>query len=559
MKPAFAAFTLASILTLPLSAGSQTVAAHAALSTISPIATSIGLATLRAHGNAIDAAVAVSFALAVVHPQAGNIGGGGFLIYYEAKTKSVWALDYREVAPLDAKRDLYVQANGDPNLSIRTGPLAAGVPAAVAGLGEMHQRFGRRPWSELVGPAIRVARDGFPVDLQLSSDLVIAAKERHIDQFPATAALFYPEGKAIAPGAPLVQKDLAQTLARIARSGAGSFYEGGLADGIVNAVKGHGGLLSLRDLREYKPLWRAPIRIDWGKYSLYTMPPPSGGAIVMGESLSILSGVDLRGSGMNTARTIHLIAEAERRAWIDRNRYLGDPAVTRIPYRELFSEQHASRWRATIDPAHATPTSALAAADQFEDAPHTTHISIVDQEGNIAAITTTLNENFGSGFVVPGAGFFLNNDMDDFTVTAGRPNAHELSQAEANTIAPQKRMASSMAPTIILKDNAPWLVLGTRGGATIPTTLLQVFLNMTLFGQSLYDAVAAPRYHEQALPDVIFYERDRSTPALLDQIVQLGHAVREREPIGDVHAILIESGKLTAVADPRNGGASGGY
>jgi len=289
------------------------------------------------------------------------------------------------------------------------------------------------------------------------------------------------------------------------------------------------------------------------------MPPPSGGAIVMGESLSILSGIDLRGSGMNTARTIHLIAEAERRAWIDRNRYLGDPAVTRIPYRELFSEQHASRWRATIDPAHATPTSTLAAADQFEDAPHTTHISIVDEEGNIAAITTTLNENFGSGFVVPGAGFFLNNDMDDFTVTAGRPNAHELSQSEANTIAPQKRMASSMAPTIILKDNAPWLVLGTRGGATIPTTLLQVFLNMTLFGQSLYDAVAAPRYHEQALPDVIFYERDRSTPALLEQIVQLGHAVRERAPIGDVHAILIESGKLTAVADPRNGGASGGY
>ena len=559
MKRALAAFILASIVVLPLSAGSQTVAAHAALSTISPIATSVGLATLRRGGNAIDAAVAVSFALAVAHPQAGNIGGGGFLVYYEAKTRSVWALDYREVAPLDAKRDLYVQANGDPNPSIRTGPLSAAVPASVAGLSEMHRRFGSRSWAELLAPAIRLARDGFAIDLQLSSDLVIAAKERHIDQFPSTAALFYPDGKAVAAGARLVQTDLAQTLERLARGGAAGFYEGNLAGGIVKAVKDHGGLLSLRDLREYKPIWRAPIRIVCGRYSLYTVPPPSGGAIVLGESLSILSTLDLAASGRSTARTIHLMAEAERRAYIDRNKYLGDPAVTRIPYRELFSEQHARRWRSTIDPAHATATSTLAAPEQFEDPPHTTHFSIVDADGNIAAVTTTLNENFGSGFVVPGAGFFLNNDMDDFTVTVGRPNAHEMSQSEANAIAPQKRMASSMTPTIILKDNIPWLVLGTRGGATIPTTVLQVFLNMTVFGQSLYDAVAAPRFHEQALPDVIFYERERPTPALLDQIVQLGHAVREREPIGDVEAILIEPGRLTAVADPRNGGASGGY
>jgi len=240
-------------------------------------------------------------------------------------------------------------------------------------------------------------------------------------------------------------------------------------------------------------------------------------------------------------------------------KYLGDPAVSRIPYRDIFSEQRLRRWRATIDPAHATPTSTLAAPEQFDEAPHTTHFSIVDAEGNIAAVTTTLNENFGSGFVVPGAGFLLNDDMDDFTVTVGQPNGHELSQSEANIIAPQKRMASSMTPTIILRNNVPWLVLGTRGGATIPTTILQVFLNMTVFGQSLYDAVAAPRFHEQALPDVIYYERERATPALLEQIVQLGHAVKEREPIGDVHAILIEKGRLTAVADPRNGGASGGY
>jgi gamma-glutamyltranspeptidase/glutathione hydrolase len=559
MKRTLAALLVASMVALPLSAGSQTVATHGALSTISPIATSVGLAALRGGGNAIDAAVAVSFALAVAHPQAGNIGGGGFLIYYEAKTKSVWALDYREVAPLDAKRDRYVQANGDPNLTVRTGPLSAGVPAAVAGLAEMHHRFGRLPWPVLVAPAIGLARDGFTVDLQLSSDLVVAAKDRHIDQFPSTTAVFYPEGKAIVAGARLVQTDLARTLERIAQGGAADFYDGGLAGGIVKAVKGHGGLLSLRDLREYKAIWRAPIRIDSGIYSLYTMPPPSGGAIVLGESLSILSALDLAASGQGTARTIHLVAEAERRAYIDRNRYLGDPAVNLVPFRELFSEQHVRRWRATIDPAHATATSTLGAPDQFDDAPHTTHFSVVDAEGNIAAITTTLNENFGSGFVVPGAGFFLNDDMDDFTVTVGKPNGQELLQSEANAIAPQKRMASSMTPTIILRNNVPWLVLGTRGGATIPTTVLQVFLNMTVFGQSLYDAIDAPRFHQQAIPDVIDYERNRVTPAFLDQLAQLGHSVREREPIGDVQAILIEGGKLTAVADPRNGGASGGY
>jgi gamma-glutamyltranspeptidase/glutathione hydrolase len=559
MKRGLTAFALAGFVALPISAGSQTVATHAALSTISPIATSVGLATLRGICNAIDAAVAIAFALAVAHPQAGNIGGGGFLVYYEAKTKAVWALDYREVAPLDAKRDLYVQADGSPNLSIRTGPLASGVPASVAGLAEMHHRFGRRPWAELIAPAIGLARGGFPVDLQLSADLVVAARERHIDQFPSTATLFYPGGKAISAGTRLVQDDLGRTLERIARSGAATFYDGGLADAIVKAVKSHGGVLSLRDLREYKPVWRAPIRIDSGPYSLYTMPPPSGGAIVLGESLAILSTLNLAAGGANTARTIHLIAEAERRAYIDRNKYLGDPAVARIPYRDLFSDQHVQRWRATIDPLHATPTATLASPEQVEEPAHTTHYSVVDAEGNIAAVTTTLNENFGSGFVVPGAGFFLNDDMDDFTVTAGKPNGQELSQSEANGIAPQKRMASSMAPTIILRNNTPWLVLGTRGGATIPTTILQVFLNMTVFGQSLYDAVAAPRFHEQALPDVISYERERATPALLDQIVQLGHAVKERAPIGDVHAILIEPGKLTAVADPRNGGASGGY
>jgi gamma-glutamyltranspeptidase/glutathione hydrolase len=513
---------------------------------------------LRKGGNAIDAAVAVSFALAVAHPQAGNIGGGGFLVYYDAKEKTVWTLDYREVAPLAATRDMYLEKDGTPSKASQIGPMAGGVPGTVAGLSAMLARFGTRPWPELIAPAIRLAREGVRVDSEMTIALTDEQQKRHIDNFPTTALVFYPNGKPLAPGATLVQGDLAETLERIAINGPREFYEGGTAKKIVESMQVAGGIIGYRDLREYKPVWRAPIRIRYRDYDIYTMAPPSGGGLILGETLGILSGFDLVASGFQTPRTIHLLAEAERRAYMDRNKYLGDPGNVRIPYRELLSDERAKAWRASIDLDKASSTQTLTEPAHNEPS-HTTHFSIIDAAGNIASVTTTINDNFGSGFIIGGAGFLLNNEMDDFTVAPGKPNIYGLVQGSANAIEPGKKMASSMSPAIVMRNGAPYLVFGTRGGATIPTTMLQVFLNITVWKKSLYEAIAAPRYHEQALPEDIQYERGKTPKDLIGKMIAMGHGMREREPIGDVHAIMIDHGTITAVADPRHGGAAGGY
>jgi len=541
-------------------AGSSVVASKAALSTVSPKATQIGLSVLKHGGNAIDAAVAVSFALAVTHPQAGNLGGGGFLVYYDAKTKSVWTLDFREIAPGAAKRDMYVQADGNSSTATRTGPLAAGVPGSVAGLEMMHDRFGSKSWRSLIDPAAQLARDGIIVDAQLAEDLASEKKQRNIDQFASTAAIFFPNGQPLAAGAKLVQKDLAGTLDRVAALGAREFYEGETAKRLIESLRDAGGIIGYRDLREYRPVWRAPIAIKYGNYTLYTMAPPSAGGLVLGETLNILAGYDLASLGFQTPKSIHLELEAERRAYIDRNKYLGDPATTRIPYRELLSEDRAKAWRATIRSNASTPTIQLnEPGSVLAESNHTTHFTIIDAQGNIVAFTTTLNDNFGSGWVVPGCGFLLNDEMDDFTTAPGKPNMYGLVQGAANSIEPGKRMASSMSPTIVLKSGKPFMALGTRGGATIPTSILQVFLNVVVFDKSLYDAIAAPRWHHQGLPEELSFERGMAPKETVDALLAMGHAIKEREPIGDVHAIQILNGKIIAVADPRHGGAAGGY
>jgi gamma-glutamyltranspeptidase / glutathione hydrolase len=541
-------------------AGSHIVASKAALSTASPYATSVGLAVLKRGGNAIDAAVAVEFALAVAQPQAGNIGGGGFLVYYDAKTKGVWTLDFRETAPAAAKRDMYLLADGKVSPEIRTGPRAAAVPGTVAGLAAAHERFGTRPWKELLAPAISLARDGFTVDGTLAADLADEKKDRSIDAIPSTKTIFYPEGAPLAAGAKLVQTDLAMTLERIAALGAAGFYDGDTATRLVESMRGGGGVISFRDLHEYKPLWRAPLKIAFGEYSLFTVAPPSGGGIVLAEALNILSGYDLASAGFQTPAAIHLQAEAERRAAIDRSRYIGDPAMARIPYRDLLSPQRAAQWRTSINPKQATPTASLTEpATTIAEGNHTTHFSIVDTEGNIVSLTTTINENFGSGFVVAGCGFFLNNSMDDFSAGAGKPNRYGMIQSTANAIDPGKRMTSSMTPTIVFKGGRPFLVMGTPGGPSIPTTLLQVLLNVIVFKKPLADAIAAPRYHQQGLPEDIFYEQTRAPQPLIDALGAMGHGVRAREPIGDVQAIQFDGGRIIAVADPRGGGAAGGF
>ncbi|HSP32822.1 MAG TPA: gamma-glutamyltransferase, partial [Thermoanaerobaculia bacterium] len=399
-----------------LHAGSSITATNAALATASPYATQAGLAVLKNGGNAIDAAVAVAFVLSVVHPQAGNIGGGGFLVYYDAKTKGMWALDFREVAPIAAKPNMFVLADGKVSAEIRTGPRAAGVPASVAGLAAAHERFATRTWKDLLAPAIALARDGFMVDDALARALATEKSARNIDQFATTAAIFYPGGKPLTAGTKLVQSDLAATLERIAAGGAAAFYRGDIAIRAVDSIKSAKGIITDRDLRDYKPLWRSPLKIDFGEYAVFTVPPPSAGGIVLAEALNILSGFDLARSGFATARTVHLEAEAERRAAIDRNRYIGDPSTARIPYRQLLSSARADQWRSSIKPDRATPSLTLTEPPaSIAESTHTTHFSIADAQGTIVSLTTTLNDDFGSGFVVGGCGFFLNDAMDDFS------------------------------------------------------------------------------------------------------------------------------------------------
>jgi gamma-glutamyltranspeptidase/glutathione hydrolase len=520
---ATAAIALFCLLSSPAPA-SQIIAKKAALSTASPLATRAGLAVLQRGGTAADAAVAVAFTLAVVHPQAGNLGGGGFLVYYDARSRGIWTLDFREMAPRAATRMMFAKTPA-------AGALAAGVPGTVAGLDAMHRKFGTRPWKELLDPAIALAREGPRADAELAADIAAAKKDRALD---LPAALPPPE--------------LAATLLRLAEHGARDFYDGEIAKKLVEAVRGAGGNLGFRDLREYEALWRAPIKLRYGPYDIYTAPPPSGGGLVIGETLNILSGDDLTATGFQTVKTLHLLIEAQRRAAIDRNRYIGDPLGARIPYRDLLSQARAEQWRKTIDPARSTATDSLTAPrDLPTEGEHTTHFTIADSAGNVASLTTSLGDNFGSGFLVPGLGFFLNNAMADFT-TAG-PNALD----------PLKRPASSLCPVIVLRDAKPFLALGSRGGPAIPTTILQVLLNVVAYGKSLQEAVAAPRYHHQAVPEEMFYERGRASMPVVNGLNAMGHGVSARDAIGDVHAILFENGRLIAVADPRRGGAAGGF
>lgn len=541
-------------------AGSQITASRAALSTVSPLTTQVGLSVLKSGGNAADAAVAVAFALVAAHPQAGNLGGGGFLVYFEAKTGSVWTLDFRETAPAAAKREMYATKDGSVSVSSRTGALASAVPGSVAGLAALHEKFGSRDWKDLLQPAIALATDGIPVDETLNADLARAKSERAIDSFAPTATTFFPEGKPLPAGSVLKQPDLAATLDRMANGGPSEFWSGETAKRLVDSVRKAGGILSLRDLREYKPIWRAPVKLHFGTYDVYTMAPPSAGGIVIGETLNILSGFDLRGAGFQTPKALHLYAESFRRAYLDRIKYVGDPTNRRIPFAELLSAERARLWRASIQPARATSSASLVEpGNTVTEGTETTHFTIADEEGNIVAFTTTLNENFGSGFVVPGCGFFLNNSMDDFTASANHPDRTGSMRGVVNAIEPGKRTASSMSPVIILRAGKPFLALGTRGGQAIPTTVLQVLMNVIVYGKSLSDAVAAPRYHHQAYPDEIQYERGRATQATLDLLNAMGHGVRERDTIGDVHALQFTGGKIIAVADPRAGGAAGGY
>jgi gamma-glutamyltranspeptidase/glutathione hydrolase len=498
-------------------AGGSITAKKAALSTAHPLATKVGLATMQRGGNAADAAVAVALALAVVRPQSGCLGGGGFATYYDAQTHGVWTLDFRETAPRAATKDT------------RSGASAAGVPGTLAGLHALHERFGSRPWKELAQPALLLAREGAREDPELAADVEAARKNRKLE-LPDV----------------LPPPELAATLQRIAENGARDLYEGDLAKKLVEDSRAAGGVIGFRDLREYQPIWRAPLKLLYGPYEIYSVAPPSGGGLVIGEALNILADDNLAASGFQTTASLYLLIEAQRRAYIDRNRYLGDPANTRIPYREILSRKRAVQWRKTIGERVVSTAILSEPGDLAAQGEHTTHFTIADTHGSIVAFTTSLGDDFGSGFLVPSLGFFLNDANADFTV---RPNQIE----------PGKRAASSLAPTIVLREGKPFLAIGSSGGAAIPTTILQVFLNVVVYRKSLPDAVAAPRYHHSAVPDELAIERGRAPQSTIDALNERGNGVSFRTAIGDVHAILFENGRLIAVADPRRGGAAGGF
>ncbi len=516
----------------------------------------VGVEILKKGGNAADAAVAVGFALAVTWPEAGNIGGGGFWISRDSRGRVV-VVDFREIAPRAARRDLFVRPRARGLVPSSTeGPLASGVPGSVAGLSLAHRRTGRLPWKTVVNPAVRLAREGFVVSEAVFRSLSSAEHRERLAKDPETARIYLPNGAPPPVGSVLKQPDLARTLEAIRDRRDDGFYRGRVARQIEAGQQNDGGLISRGDLARYEARIRNPVRFKFGDTEILTTPAPSSGP-VLAEMAMIAGYLGLEKFKTRDPASAHLLAEIEKRAFRDRNAYLGDPAFPRVRQSLLTNPVRLRRLAASIDPLRSTPSGSLPASEK--EKPSTTHFSVMDDAGGAVSVTTTLNDSFGNGRVAPGLGFLWNNEMDDFATKPGQPNAYGLIQGEANEVAAGKRMLSSMCPSIAVAGGRNVLVWGTPGGSTIPTTNLQVLLEFLPRGESLAAAVAAPRFHQQDYPDQIQIERGRFDPAWIAALERLGHAVVERkpkdDPIGRVHAIARRAdGTLTAVADPRGGG-----
>jgi gamma-glutamyltranspeptidase / glutathione hydrolase len=512
----------------------------------------VGIAILEGGGNAADAAVAVAFALAVTWPEAGNIGGGGFWTSRDA-AGNVLTLDFREMAPRAARRDLYTTARaGGPPPSSLEGPLASGVPGSVAGLALAHRRAGRLPWKTVVDPAVKLARDGFVMTAAISES--IADEQKRLAADIPTARVFLPGGAPPAPGAVFRQPDLARTLEAIRDRGEDGFYRGRVARTIEDGQKRAGGLITRGDLARYEARVRKPVRFRFEGLDIVTPPAPSSGPVLAEMALmAAIAGPDrIRTAGPESA---HWLAEIEKRAFRDRNRWLGDPAFATFDPKLFTDTARLKALVATINPDRATPIAQLPSLPG--EKPTTTHFSVIDDDGMAVSVTTTLNDSFGNARVAPGLGFLWNNEMDDFATRPGEPNMYGLIQGESNAVGPGKRMLSAMCPSIAASAGKVVLVWGTPGGSTIPTTNLQVLLNRVLRRQSLEDAVAAPRFHQQDRPDAIQIERGRFDAAWIDALRAMGHEITERGRIGSVHAIAVDpDGTLRPVADPRGSGAA---
>ena len=524
----------------------------------SAIGSAVGVEILKQGGNAIDAAVATAFAMAVTWPTAGNIGGGGFLIWHGADGEAT-AFDFREKAPLAATENMYLDEDGNVrDNSNHDGILAVGVPGTIAGLELAHQRLGLLPWEDLLQPAIDLARNGIPISWHLHDSF--KHHEASWDKYPSSAKIFlHEDGTFYQPGEIWVQDDLAETLERIQEKGKDGFYKGKTASLIADYMKKNGGIITLEDLDKYEAIERAPIRGTYRGHEIISMPLPSSGGVVIVQMLNILEGYDLKKIGHNSGLYLHLLTEAMRRAYADRANFLGDPDMNEyMPVALLTSKEHAEKQRATIDPDHASESDPAKFAEIYESE-QTTHFSVADKYGNMVSMTYTLEHGYGSKIVVEGAGFLLNNEMGDFNAQPGVTNARGVIGTEANQIRPEQRMLSSMTPTIVAKNGVPLFATGTPGGKTIINTTLQTILNVIDHGMNIARALDAGRIHHQWLPDRTRVETGVISPDSMKIYQEKGHTTYETSAIGSAMAVYRdpETGIVSGAADPRaeDGGA----
>jgi gamma-glutamyltranspeptidase / glutathione hydrolase len=552
-----------------------THAQHAMVASVHELASRAGVEILRDGGNAVDAAVATGFALAVVHPQAGNLGGGGFLLLRNASGETHF-IDFREKAPAAATENMYLDAQGNvlPESSKDSsvvGYRSVGVPGSVAGLVYAEKKYGKLSLEKVMAPAIKLARDGFPLAYEDTQDL---KEDEYLAQFPESKRIFQRDGNYYQLGELFKQPELAHTLERIAKD-PDDFYHGAMARELAAAIHKGGGLITAADLAAYEVKEREPIRGSYRGYDIISAPPPSSGGVALVEILNILEGFDLTKFGNRSADAIHLEVEAFRRAFYDRTDFMGDPDFAKIPVAQLVDKKYAAAWRESIDPNRATPSKDLKrpsftelervaqsqrSAVAVREPENTTHYSVVDAEGNAVAVTTTLNDSFGSRVTAEGLGFLLNDEMDDFAAKQGVPNAYGLIQGPANTIGPGKRPLSAMTPTIVLKGGKLFLVLGSPGGPTIITTVANVIIGVIDFSLDIQEAVNAPRFHHQWLPDQIFVE-DRLSPDTMNLLRSKGYELKVRHFWGDGECIMVDpkTGERLGASDGRNNGKAVGY
>ena len=533
-----------------------TIGEKAMVVTAHPIASKVGKEILQNGGNAVDAAVAVQFTLAVVFPFAGNIGGGGFMVY-RANDGTSSALDFREMAPGKASRDMYLDSAGNviKNLSI-LGHLASGVPGSVDGMIEAHAKYGSLPWEQLVQPAIDLATKGFPVTKREADGFNrISESLKELNTLQPSHLL-----NEWSVGDTIYHLELASTLVRIRDNGRAGFYQGETAQLLIEEMKRGHGIINQEDLDNYHSIWRTPVISNYRGNKIITMPPPSSGGIALTQLLQSVESYDLKNLGHNSADYVHLLTEVERRVYADRAEYLGDMDFYNVPIKQLTNSGYNKERMNSFNPSKATSSDSIGSGNILLESDQTTHFSIVDAQGNAVAITTTLNGAFGSRVIVGKAGFLLNNEMDDFSVKPGVPNMFGLVGGEANAIAPGKRMLSSMTPTIVEKDNKLLLVTGSPGGATIITSVFQSIINVIDFDMTMQEAVNAKRTHSQWLPDVIMYEKDALSEDVIKKLSTMGHKMLDRGNIGRVDAVKVqENGQLEGAADPRGDDLAAGF